>query len=98
MSKQEEISEGMGRFLRDLGFRGLTVNEQREIMLRFLHSQGVVIKSEVDDIDFEEHIIHIFGTKIKVLVPKGYVAVEPLIEERDNVDSEIPLILGQGSL
>ncbi len=93
MTKQEEIREGieslfkgsMSAIIHDFQFHELTSDWRKEFtnrVLKYLHSQGVVIK-----VDKELPFLwdgYTMDGYIRELIEAGYVAVEPLIKESKN--------------
>lgn len=82
MTKQEEIREALMSKIKSIRLwrtrydEPLTVEDDAEDILNYLHSQGVVIK-----VESELTILADKGKQIAGLIKEaGYTAVEPLIE------------------
>jgi len=91
LTKQEEIREGLENlqlFRWDAEVFYLTPTNITRV-LSSLHSQGVVIKVERELSEWEDHPFSlpqeelIYGDAQEMLVQSGYVAVEPLMEEKE---------------
>lgn len=98
MTKQEEIREGIGKIVSDtVKLHSIRAGNQavfvytgdkplQDLILEYLHSQGVVIKV---DKEFPESLtVYGYGEEkyLRMVSPQelkeaGYVAVEPLIKE-----------------
>ena len=85
MTKQEEIRNGMRKFISDKGWRGLNFIEAEEVLTKYLHSQGVVIQTDRELPNWLEYSDFEFRSGYISAVTNGnYVAVEPLIKEVKN--------------
>ncbi len=82
MSKREEISEEVVKYIRS--YSGELFNEDivAKLLLEYLHSQGVAIKKEsdpeyiVDDNGFKKY----YGDMPSEMYEDGYTLTDPLIE------------------
>lgn len=89
MDKQEEIREGMENSIRDIGYYLGWQEDATEAVLKYLHSQGVVIKVDKElpnaPVPCPEPIpndtYYYRGYEQAKVDMAGYVATEPLIEE-----------------
>jgi len=91
MTKQEEISKGLAQ-LTELWIQNnypigsQTFSDLADQSLAYLHSQGVVIKvdRELPDnaIYYPPKQLESYNAGRQIMISGGYVAVEPLIEEK----------------
>jgi len=80
MTKQEEIRGTIQRELVNVGGMdkagAYTFTDQ---ILTYLHSQGVVIKVDLEHTELESCEVEMFGTRFNVISAKNLTATEPLI-------------------
>ena len=94
MATREEIREGILRLIHLKNGNQTIIEDDVELcneIFQYLHSQGVVIKVERElpkDEDYDYYEDEAFDDGQRSMVEAGYVAVEPLIKEKQYVQKK----------